>query len=181
MRIPRSRAAEVAAGIHHHHVEPLLDQRDERQEGVAARLALEQVVRRHIGGGDHHHAALEQRLEQPAEDHRIGDVVHLELVEAQQRRLGGDRIGQRRDRVVDVRVGALEGMEARVDVLHEAMEVDALLAAHIGGGEEQVHQHGLAAPDLAHDVEAVRRLRLRLAAQQAGEQAVPLAGRGGGS
>ena len=80
-------------------------------------------------------------------------------------------VGQRRDRVVDVRIGAPEGMEARVDVLHEAVEVDALLAAHIGGGEEQVHQHGLAAPDLAHDVEAVRRLRRRLAAEQAGEQA----------
>ena len=80
-------------------------------------------------------------------------------------------IGERRDRIVDVRIGAPEGMEACVDVLHEAMEVDALLAAHIGGGEEQVHQHGLAAPDLAHDVEAVRPVRRRFAAEQAGEQA----------
>ena len=51
----------------------------------------------------------------------------------------------------------LERVEPRVDVLHEAMEVDALLAAHVGGGEEQVHQHGLPAAHLAHDVQAVRR------------------------
>ena len=30
---------------------------------------------------------------------RVGDVVHLELVEAQQRGLGGDAVGQRRDRI----------------------------------------------------------------------------------
>ena len=82
--------------------------------------------------------------------------LHLELVEAEQRRLGRDAVGERRDRVVGVRIGAPEGVETRMNVLHEAVEVDALLAAHVGGGEEQVHQHGLAAADLAHDVEAVR-------------------------
>ncbi len=168
-------APKIAAGIHHHHVQPLLDQSDERQERVAPRLALEQIVRRHVRRRHHHHAALEQRLEQPSQDHGIGDVVHLELVEAQQRRVGCDRIRQRRDRIVDLRMRALERVEARMDVLHEPMEVDALLATHIGGGKEQVHQHGLAAPDLAHDVEAVQPGFGRLAtAEQPGEQPIAI-------
>ena len=42
----------------------------------------------------------------------------------------------------------------------EKPEMDALLAAYIGGGEKQVQQHGLAAADFAHDVNAVRAIRL---------------------
>ena len=83
-------APEVAPGVHRHHIQPLLDQRDERQERVAPRLALEQIVRRDIGCRDHDHAAIEQRLEQPAKDHCVGNVVHLEFIEAQQRRFGRD-------------------------------------------------------------------------------------------
>ena len=42
----------------------------------------------------------EQLLEQPAEDHRVRDVGHLEFVEREQRRLRRDPLGDRRDRIV---------------------------------------------------------------------------------
>ena len=49
------------------------------------------------------------------------------------------------------------------------------LRGHLGRGEEQVHQHAFAAPDLAHDVEPVRivfgNVVRPLAAQEAPEQA----------
>ena len=116
---------------------------------------------RGVGGRHHHHRAVEQRLEQPAEDHRIGDVVDLELVEAQQRRFGGDRIGQRRDRVLALRVGPLPGMNAAVRVLHEAVEMNAPLALDLGRGEKQVHQHRLAAADLADQIQPAATVLVR--------------------
>ena len=117
----------------------------------------------------------EQGLEQPAQDHRIDDVVHLEFVEAQQGGFLGDLIRQRRDGVGDIGVVALDGVEAAMRVLHEFMEMDALFARHVRGLEEQVHQHGFAAPDLADQIQPVRvvlRVIHLLAAQQFAEPAV---------
>ena len=48
-------------------------------------------------------------------------------------------------------------------VAHEFVEMDAALAHHPAGGEEQIHQHGLAAPDLAENVEPADRLLAALA------------------
>ena len=114
-------------------------------------------------------------MEQAAQDHRIGNVVDLELVEAQQGRLGNDPVGQGRDRVVAARVRLLPGMYLGMGILHEAMEVDAALAADLGSGEEQVHQHAFAAADVTHQVKPVRSVLgdivCWLAAQETREQA----------
>ena len=48
-------------------------------------------------------------------------------------------------------------MQARVHVGHEGVEMGATLAMHEGGVEEHVHQHRLAAPDRAVEIEAARR------------------------
>ncbi len=54
-------------------------------------------------------------------------------------------------------------------VLHEAVEVNALLAWNVRGVEEQVHQHGLSASDLADQIEAGWHIFLGVApVQQAG-------------
>ena len=42
----------------------------------------------------------EQLLEQPAQDHRVGDVRHLEFVEAEKRRFVGDRMRHGRNGIV---------------------------------------------------------------------------------
>ncbi len=168
--------------VQRQHVEVLLDQRDERQEGVPPGLPGEQVRGPRVARRHHDDAALEQGLEHPAQDHRVGDVVDLELVEAEQRGLRRDLVRERRDRVVAVRVLPLPGMDAGVRLLHEAVKMDAPLARDLRRLEEQVHQHGLAAANLADEVEAVRPplrdvVEAALAAEQPGEQARRL-GRG---
>ena len=82
---------------------------------------------------------------------------------------GGDHVGEGGDGIRPVGVGALPGMDAGVGVLHEAVEMDALAALDAGGGEEQVHEHGLAAADGADEVEAVWGCDLGGAAEEAGE------------
>ena len=147
-------SAPVAFALQDQHVQPFLEQGDERQERVAAWFAAEEVVGERVGGGDDDHAAFEQGGEQAAEDHGVHDVVHLELVEAQQGGFGGDGVGERRDGVVAGGVRLLPFMHASVGFLHKAVEVDASFAGDLGLGEEQVHQHGFAAPDVADEVEA---------------------------
>ena len=63
--------------------------------------------------------------------------------------------------------------DALVDIVHEGMEVNPE-RRHAGRGlvQEEVHQHGLAAADLAPDVEAFRGWRRRRP-KQAREQARP--------
>ncbi len=89
----------VAPAVELEHVELLLQEIDERQEALALQPVLVEIVGRPVRGRDHDDAALEQLLEEPPEDHRVGDVGDLELVEAEQRRLAGDRLGDRRDRI----------------------------------------------------------------------------------
>ncbi len=106
----------------------------------------------------------------------IADALILEFVEAEQRGLGGNAVGQRRNRICAIRIGLPPSVDPRVRLLHEAVEVDAPFARHVGGGEEQVHQHRLAAADLADEVNSVgagRQRRVdRPAAQQARQQAI---------
>ena len=125
------------------------------------RAVLEQILRPGVRRCHHHHAVGEQCVEQSAQDHRIRDVADLELVEAEQTGLCRNRARQRRYRVGHVRICALQRMQLAMHVLHEAVEMDAALARHRRPLEEQVHQHGFAAADLAHDIKAAWRLGSR--------------------
>jgi hypothetical protein len=64
----------------------LLDQRDVGLKQRPVETAAIELARRGIGGGDDDDVAREEMLEQPAQDHGIGDVGNLQLVEAKQRR-----------------------------------------------------------------------------------------------
>ena len=79
--------AEIGAGIEPQDLHPRLQQADERQEQRAVEPVLVEVVRRHVRCRDHHDAQIEQPREQPAEDHRIGDVGDMEFVEAETARI----------------------------------------------------------------------------------------------
>ena len=85
----------------------LLEQRDERQEQRAVEPVLVELVGRDVRGRHHHDAELEQPREQPAEDHRVGDVGDVEFVEAEQPGLLGDRRGGEPDRIVAVDLAVL--------------------------------------------------------------------------
>ena len=67
-------------------------------------------------------------------------------------------------------------VDARVNVGHEGVKMHATFLRDRRGVEEQVHQQRLAAPDLAVDVEAARRLG-RLGADQPTKRAGPPPGR----
>ena len=72
-----------------------------------------------------------KRLEQPAEDHGVGDVRDREFVEAQQRRFLDQVFGDGGDRIVALDLVRLlflaPGENALVDVGHEGVEMDAAL------------------------------------------------------
>ena len=73
----------VAPAVELEDIELLLEQRDERQKPLALQTVLVELVRRAVRGRDDHNPGVEQRPEQAFEDHRIGDVLDLKLVEAQ--------------------------------------------------------------------------------------------------
>ena len=62
----------------------LLEQFDRRQDAVAVQAVRVQAVGVEVRGRHDAHAVGEQRLQQPVQDHRVGDVGDVELVEADQ-------------------------------------------------------------------------------------------------
>ena len=111
-----------------------------------------EIVGRPVGGRHQHDARGEQALEQARQDHRIGDVLDLELVEAEEPHL------VRRSIAATGTIGSpseplADDVDPLVDLVHELVEMDAALRHGVGEREELVHQHGLAAADLAVDVE----------------------------
>jgi hypothetical protein len=65
------------------HLHSGLEKVDEGQEKLAVDAVPVERIRRAVGGGDERHATGEQGLEQAAQDHGVGDVGDLELVEAE--------------------------------------------------------------------------------------------------
>ena len=132
---------------------------------------LVELVWRHVGGCHHHDAALEQLLEKPPEDHGVGNVGDVKLVEAQEPGFFGQRVGDEPDRILALVIAALHALphavNALVNVEHELVKMSAALTLDRARLEEEIHQHGLAAADLAIDVQA---LDLRQRALPAGEQ-----------
>ena len=131
---------------------------DERHEQGAVQSVLVEIVRRHVRGGDHHDAALEQLREQPPEDHGVGNVGDVKFVEAEQPGLLRQLRGGEPDRILAGMLAELHilpaGVNALVHVEHEFVKMRAALARHRARLEEQIHQHRLAAANVAVDVEA---------------------------
>jgi hypothetical protein len=78
----------------------------------------------------------------------------VEFVEAQERRLGRDLFRHRPDRIAFF---SASRMDAVMDLEHEGVEMDAPFARCRDRGKEHVHQHGLAATDIAVDIKSARR------------------------
>ena len=149
-------------------------QRNEWQEQLPVQSVLVEAFGLHIGGGHQCDPTSEQLLEQPREQHGIGDVMHVHFIQAQQPqpRLD-DRLDHGLDRIGVLALGALaKRRHPCVDLVHELVKVHPPLAGYRRSGKEQVHQHGLAAPDFAMQVEAAH--RASLAVKQAAKQALRL-------
>jgi hypothetical protein len=136
-------------------VEALLQQRDGRQEALALQAVGVEVVRPVVRGHAVHHAAVHGPLQQPSQDHRVGDVVDVELVEADEPVALRDPPGDRVERVL----APLQALHLAVDVAHEVVEMDAALAHQWNRQIEAVHQEALAAPHRAPEVGAARQGR----------------------
>ena len=125
-----------------------LEQFDRRQETAALQPVAVQVVGLCVGRRNQGNAAREQAFEEAAEEHGIADVAHEEFVETKDASFTGDVGGNTVQRVGD----AVERGEACMDVGHDAVKMIAALRRQIQRFEEEVHQEGLAAADLAPDV-----------------------------
>lgn len=114
-----------------------------------------QVVGLEVRCGHEAHAVVEERHQQPMKNHRVGDVGHVELVEADEL----VALGNSQSKLVERIDRALQLAQLAVHLAHELVEVQARLAPQRHGVEEQVHQEALAPPDAAIHVDAARELR----------------------
>ena len=133
-----------------------LDQLDERDEQLAVQPVLVEVAGRPVRGGDDLHAFLDQLAEQPRQDHRVGRVRDLHLVEAQQLGLGGDLFRDRLDRIAFLALASFAQTPMRLE--HELVKMDPALRVNVDMLEREVHQHRLAAADATPEVNARRPL-----------------------
>ena len=165
---------EVGTRIEPQHIHVIRDLGDEGQEQRPVQPTLVKILGRDVGGRHHDGAEFEQLREQPPQDHRVGNVGDVKLVEAQQPCVVEDRLCGKSDHVGIDEFAARDALAKTVDTLmhvgHELVEMGTALVHDRAVLEEQVHQHGLAAPDLAVNVEAAR--RLLLVGEQPAEQAL---------
>ena len=134
------------------HAELFFDQRDGRQEQLPLQSARVELGGGLVGGCDHRHAFVDQHGQDTAEQGRIGDVVDEEFVKAQHLGALGLRPGEPRGRVTPRVALFPAGMDIRVQLAHELVEVAALRLLRPQCLVEQVHGRGFAAPDRAEEV-----------------------------
>ena len=89
-------------------------------------------------------------LEEFAENHRIPDVRHEELVETKHPGIRRETVGDRLQGVG----AALEVSQLGVYSLHEPVEVESALPGNGQRLVEQIHQVGLAATDVTPEVQS---------------------------
>ncbi len=169
--------AVVLLRLHGDNIQLLFQHRDEGQEELAVDPAGVKVAGVPVRGRHNNNAADKELLEQTAQDHCVSDVRDMEFVEADQHARRRHLVGDGTDRigiaVVSARLAFL--MYGPVDLLHEGVEVDTALGLNGGRFEEEIHQHGLAAPDTTVEVDATGRLDRGITPQQTRQKtAVPL-------
>ena len=114
-----------------------------------------QVVGFEVGGGDKTHTVGKQCVQQPVQDHGVGDVRHVKFVKTDQfvtLRHPATQLVERVD-------GALQVHQFAVHFTHEFVEMQARLALDRNGVKEAVHQETLAAPYAAIHVHPARDVR----------------------
>ncbi len=175
----------IARAVEFDHLKPILDERDEGQKQLAIETSRVEIIRRRVGREHDDHARGQKLLEQASEDHGIGDVIDLKLIQAQKRGFGQNPFRHRRDRIIirladEFRPAAsftLRKIAPFVDALmrlgHELIEVHAPSTGGRRAFIEHIHQGRLAAADIAMDVEALGRVRYIAAKAKAEDTARP--------
>jgi len=132
-------------------------QGDSRQEARTLQAIAVKAGGWHVGGEHQGSAGIDQRTEQPAEQHRIGDIVDMQFVEAQHLRFASQVRGYLLQRLWCF----TECSQSCVHFLHESVEVDTTRPHWRQSAMKQVHQERLAAAYTAVEVQAGRGPRLR--------------------
>ena len=141
----------IGRAVERDHVQLRLDEINEGQEQRTVEPILVEIARRTIAGGHHGHAPVaNEGGEQPAHDRGVGDVADDHFVESEAFDFLGQPRRDRGDRVPRLS-GALFAEEA-VDLEHEFVEMHAALFGDPERADEEIHQHRLAAPDPAPQV-----------------------------
>ena len=135
--------------------QPFFQHGDKGQEKLAVEAVLVEIIGMAVGCRHDRHACSEKLFEKPPDDHRIGDIADLHLVEGEESDLFRQCHGHRRDGIIHPPRPRLAHLG--MDPLHERVKMLAPLG-RIDDGKEQVHQHRLAAPDPAPEIEADHRL-----------------------
>ena len=83
------------------HLHALFDEGNKGQKKLSVEPVFIEIIRQSVGCRDHGHPMIKQRLKQPSNDHRIGDVGDLHLVKCQNADVLGDLCGHRCDGIFD--------------------------------------------------------------------------------
>lgn len=119
------------------HIAMVLQYSDKRDKVAPLQPILVQIVGTAVARGDHHDALVEQVREQPLQDHRIGNVGDLELVETDQPTVLDDLVGHWSCGIegiglvvtaVHLLLALLLVVDLLVHLRHERVEVDTALA-----------------------------------------------------
>src|SRR3989475_247430 len=148
--------AEVDAAVDVQNIEALLEQRDRRQEIVALEPVLVQIVRTVVRSHAADDSEIHHPPEQPADDHGVGNIVHVQFVEADEAIALGDALGERAQGIF----AALQLLELAVHVAHEVVESHAPFPDQRQAPVEAVHQEALSPADPAPQVHAARQRRV---------------------
>ena len=136
-----------------HHLEMALEEGDGGQEALPLQAVPVELRRRHVGRRHQRHPAAAQAVEERPEGHRVGDIRHVQLIEAQHSR--GAR--QRPCDLLERRALTPDAFQLRVHLVHEAVEMYPPRLPGRQAPEEQIHQEGLAATDAAPEVQSAHR------------------------
>ena len=109
-----------------------------------------------VGRGDDAHPVGKQGLQEPMQDHGVGDIGHVKLVEADQPKALGDALAK----LVQGILQTFEFRQLAVHLAHELVKVKARFAPQRHRQEEAVHQEALAATHPTVHVHATRDWRL---------------------
>jgi len=112
---------------------------------------LVELVRCLVRGRHDHHFGLEKCREEAPEDHRIGDVVDLKFVEAQECGLRGDVGGDLVDGLLGP--GAALPFDAVMHFEHEGMEMDPPLCGFGTAAKNRSISIDLPRPDRAAEIQ----------------------------
>ena len=134
----------------------LTQEADKGKKQLAIEAILVEILGRAVRGCHHHDTEIEQLFEQTPDDHRIGDIGDLHLVERQQAQAFADTLCHRGDGIR--RFARARLFQPLMHLLHERVKMDTPLSRDGQGFHEHVHQHGFPSPHTAPEIQPLRHI-----------------------